>query len=67
MSDYNKIINGDCIEVMKDLPSDIVNLVVTSPPYNCGIPYDTHIDDVPMDDYWTWTEKWLTGLSITER
>jgi site-specific DNA-methyltransferase (adenine-specific) len=54
------IINGDCIEVMKTLPENSVDLIVTSPPYNCNIDYDTHIDNLTMDDYWNWTEKWLT-------
>lgn len=30
----NKIICGDCLEVMRQLPDGCVNLVVTSPPYN---------------------------------
>lgn len=30
----NKIICGDCIEVMKQIPYNSVDLVVTSPPYN---------------------------------
>jgi len=30
----NKIICGDVIEVMRDIPDGAVNLVVTSPPYN---------------------------------
>ncbi len=30
----NKIICGDCIEVMKQMPDNSVDLVVTSPPYN---------------------------------
>ena len=30
----NKIICGDCIEVMKQIPDNSVDLVVTSPPYN---------------------------------
>ena len=55
-----KIINGDCIKVMKTLPEGCIDLVVTSPPYNCGIKYDTHIDDLPMDEYWSWTREWLT-------
>jgi len=55
-----KIINGDCIKVMKTLSDGCVDLVVTSPPYNCGIKYDTHIDDLPMDEYWSWTREWLT-------
>lgn len=55
-----KIINGDCIEVMNTLPENSINLLVTSPPYNCGIKYDTHIDTLNMEDYWLWTEQWLT-------
>lgn len=35
MTDYiNKIIHGDCLEVMKQLPDSCVDLIVTSPPYN---------------------------------
>ena len=30
----NKIICGDCLEVMRQIPSGTVDLVVTSPPYN---------------------------------
>jgi len=30
----NKIIQGDCLEVMNEMPSNSVNLVFTSPPYN---------------------------------
>jgi len=33
----NKIICGDCLEVMKDLPNESIDLVVTSPPYNLSI------------------------------
>ena len=30
----NKIICGDCLTVMKQLPDKCVDLIVTSPPYN---------------------------------
>lgn len=30
----NKIICGDCIEVMRQIPDESIDLVVTSPPYN---------------------------------
>ncbi len=33
----NKIICGDCITVMKDIPDQSIDLVVTSPPYNLKI------------------------------
>jgi site-specific DNA-methyltransferase (adenine-specific) len=62
MIETNKIINGDCVEVMKTLPESTIDLVVTSPPYNVGIAYDTHNDEVIMDEYWDFTEKWLTQV-----
>ena len=31
---FNTIIQGDCLEVMKTLPSSSIDLIVTSPPYN---------------------------------
>lgn len=34
-SDFvNKIICGDCLTVMKQMPDECLDLVVTSPPYN---------------------------------
>jgi site-specific DNA-methyltransferase (adenine-specific) len=59
--DYvGKIINGDSIEVMKDMPESFVDLIVTSPKYNVGIDYDSCDDRMSMNDYWEWTKDWLT-------
>jgi site-specific DNA-methyltransferase (adenine-specific) len=60
MLETNKIINGDCVEEMGKLPESSIDLVVTSPPYNVGIDYDTHDDNQSMEDYWKFTEDWLT-------
>ncbi|MCA1612906.1 MAG: site-specific DNA-methyltransferase [Acidobacteria bacterium] len=30
---FNSIIQGDCLEVLRDAPSNLANLIVTSPPY----------------------------------
>ena len=56
----NKIINGDCIEVMKTMPESTVDLIVTSPPYGVGIEYDTHNDDVDFEEYKIFSKDWLT-------
>jgi len=56
----NRVLNGDTIEVMGEMPESWVDLIVTSPPYNVGIQYDTHNDEIVMDEYWEWSEKWLT-------
>ena len=56
----NRVINGDTIDVMSEMPEGWVDLMVTSPPYNVGIAYDVHNDEIVMDEYWEWSEKWLT-------
>jgi site-specific DNA-methyltransferase (adenine-specific) len=61
----NKIHNVDCVEGMKLLPESCIDLVVTSCPYNVGIPYDTHKDDTPMDDYFDWCRIWLSEIYRT--
>lgn len=30
----NKIINGDCLEIMKKMPDKSIDIIITSPPYN---------------------------------
>ena len=41
---------GDCLDLLADIPSESVDLVVTSPPYNLGKPYETRLDlDVYID------------------
>lgn len=59
MIETGKIINGDCIEVMKTLPEGSVDLVVTSCPYGVGIDYDVHDDDVEFEDYKIFSRDWL--------
>jgi site-specific DNA-methyltransferase (adenine-specific) len=60
MLETNRIIQGDCVVEMGKLPESTVDLVVTSPPYNVGIDYDSHDDRMTMENYWRWTEQWLT-------
>lgn len=60
MIETGKIINGDCVEVMKTMPEGSVDMVVTSPPYNANIKYDTYDDGRSMEDYWNFTKEWLS-------
>ena len=39
---------GDCLDLLSRVPDGFVKLVVTSPPYNLGKPYETHVD---LDEY----------------
>lgn len=42
---------GDCREVLKEIPSETVKLVVTSPPYNIGKPYGKYKDKIALNDW----------------
>ena len=53
----DKIICGDVLEVMAQIPDNIVHLAVTSPPYNLNINYDTYKDDLAYEEYLNWTKK----------
>ena len=39
---------GDCLDLLPHIPSGFVKLVVTSPPYNLGKPYERRLD---LDEY----------------
>lgn len=55
----NSVINGDCVEVMKTLPENSIDLIVTSPPYGVNISYDVHDDDMEINEYLEFSRRWL--------
>jgi len=60
MENYiGKVINGDCIKVMSEMPESFVDLIVTSPPYGVGIAYDSFNDDMEFDQYKVFSANWL--------
>jgi len=52
----NKIICGDCIEMMEKMPKGCVDVIITSPPYNIGVKYNSHKDNMPFEEYLDWME-----------
>ncbi|MFH2069633.1 MAG: site-specific DNA-methyltransferase [Elusimicrobiota bacterium] len=60
MDDFvNQVIEGDCIEIMKNIPSESVDLVFADPPFNIGIKYDNYKDDKSYEDYYNWSAGWI--------
>lgn len=51
----NRIISGDACRVLSHLPSESIDMVITSPPYNFGHSYaqDPHDDTHEWNDYFT--------------
>lgn len=44
----------DCIEGMRELAPESIDIVVTSPPYNLDIKYGTYQDGKPRQEYLAW-------------
>ena len=59
MLELNNIYNMDCVEGLKQLDDNSIDLIVTSPPYNIGIEYDSWDDNRQWDDYLSWCTDWL--------
>lgn len=48
------VLQGDCLELLRELPERSIDVVVTSPPYNLGIAYRTYDDRRPRHEYLAW-------------
>jgi site-specific DNA-methyltransferase (adenine-specific) len=53
-----RIVQGDCLTILKEMAAESIDLVITSPPYNIGVAYKTYQDRKPRDAYL----KWLTEI-----
>ena len=52
--ELNKIYNIDCIKGMEELEPSSVDIIITSPPYNIGVEYNLHNDNMKFEDYLNW-------------
>ena len=59
MIETNKIINGDCIDVMSTMPEGCIDLIVTSPPYSVNIKYDVYDDNTDITTYLDFSKQWM--------
>ena len=54
-----KILCGDCLDLMKDIGTETVDLIVTDPPYNLFKDYGNDSDKRAHSEYLTFTRQWL--------
>ncbi|MBA7672859.1 hypothetical protein ES703_81046 [subsurface metagenome] len=55
----NKIICGDCIDVLSKVRKPFADLIFADPPFNIGYKYDKYNDKQKREQYVTWTEDWM--------
>ena len=54
---------ADCLQVFKELPAQSVDVIVTSPPYNMGIKYNSYQDTLTQSEYLEWTNAWVVAAA----
>ena len=54
------LIYNDDILTTTTVENDSIDLIITSPPYNVNIKYNSHYDEMPYKDYLDFTREWLS-------
>lgn len=59
----NKIICGDCIEILNEVKEPFADLIFADPPFNIGRKYDSYNDKQKKQHYIDWTRQWMTACN----
>ena len=58
-NEYFKIVHGNVLQT-RAVKRESVDLIVTSPPYNVDIDYNSNDDSLSYEDYLLFSKKWFT-------
>jgi len=58
----NRVIQGDCLEVMRKIPDDSVDVTFADPPFNLKKKYNSYYDKHEVDEYLLWCKEWLNEM-----
>ena len=49
--------NGNCLEILDMFKDNLIDSIITSPPYNIGIDYGTYKDNLSFEEYYKFIEE----------
>ncbi len=59
-SNLGELYQGDCLEVMKHISDNSIDLIFADPPFNLNKKYESGINDyISEQEYLKWTEEWV--------
>ncbi len=58
----NQIIQGDCLELFKDIPDNSVDMTFADPPFNLKKKYTSYTDSLEFQEYLNWCELWISEM-----
>jgi DNA modification methylase len=56
----DKILCGDCIELLSKASGPFADLIFADPPFNIGYKYDKYYDKLKKKNYIAWTKEWMS-------
>lgn len=60
-SRHGRLFQGDCIDVMAQMPDGSVDVIFADPPFNLGKIYGDHYDDATSEEaYLDWSREWIS-------
>ena len=59
----SSLAQGDCLQILADLPEKSVDFAFADPPYNLAKSYDRYDDTIDTRDYFTWCDRWIDALA----
>lgn len=63
ISEYlNDIIQGDCLDLLKKMPENSVDVTFADPPFNLKKGYNSYKDRLKIQEYLDWCEQWITEM-----
>jgi len=62
MKYINKIVQGNCLEVMSKIPDESIDVTFADPPFNLKKKYNGYKDSKEFDEYLEWCEQWICEM-----
>lgn len=58
----DQVIEGDCLDILRQIPDDSIDMTFADPPFNLGKRYGSYNDRQKAQEYLEWSKKWLHEL-----
>ena len=58
----NRIIQGDCLELFRQIPDNSVDVTFADPPFNLKKKYNSMKDSLELEEYLHWCKCWIAEM-----
>lgn len=58
----DQIVHGDCLEIMRNIPDNSVDITFADPPFNLKKKYNGYKDNKKNDAYLEWCKSWISEM-----